>query len=100
MADEQIIAPVQTSTTNTIVKDLFYKNEGFSITRTILVVSWIVVILKYIFTGITMDFGTVAVASKTVKTVWALTFNSTDAATILGSASALYFANHNITYKK
>jgi hypothetical protein len=81
---------------------IFQKQGRFSITRTILVVAWTIALFKYLFAGLTLEHAIADIGAhkSMVKVAWTITFNGADAISILGAASTLYFANHNISYRK
>jgi len=67
---------------------LFQKDGAFSKTAFILIITWFIVLIRYIISGFAI-FGT--------------TLNYPDAGLTIGiltAASALYFGNHNITQFK
>ena len=108
MSDEQeqtaeVKPEVNGNGKNSKLAVIFQKQGHFSITRTILIVAWSMVLFKYFFAGITLDFTIAGEAIKSAhnwKVAWNIAFDSGDAISILGAASTLYFANHNISYKK
>ncbi|MFC2088877.1 hypothetical protein ACFLSX_04685 [Calditrichota bacterium] len=67
---------------------LFRKDGYFSKTAFILVITWFIVLLRYIVSGFTI-FGTTLDYPEAGLTIGLLT-----------AASALYFGNHNITQFK
>lgn len=69
---------------------LFRKRGEFSITRTILILSWAVGLGLYVF-GSLFSGSTIPVIHAVVPA-----FDSTAFLAVTGAASSLYFANHNV----
>jgi hypothetical protein len=67
---------------------LFRKDGYFSKTAFILIITWFIVLVRYLVSGFTI-FGTTLAYPEAGLTIG-----------ILAAASALYFGNHNITQFK
>lgn len=72
---------------------MFHKDGTFSKTAVILVTAWAVALFKWLLQGSHLVIARIGFD-------WTIVFNSGDAVAVLGAASTLYFAVHNVTKLK
>ena len=91
---KSILGQLEKQTSGNALTRLFRKRGDFSITRTILIISWVLGLMLYLFGSLFVG----AVVPFVEATVPA--FDSAAFLAVTGAASSLYFANHNISLGK
>jgi len=89
-----IIGEMEAQSSGTTLTRLFRKGGEFSITRAILILSWIAGLGMYVF-GSLFSGTDLAMIGATVPK-----FDSAAFLAVTGAASSLYFANHNVKVGK
>jgi hypothetical protein len=74
--------------------EFFQKNGSFSKTAVILCAAWVLVLFKFLFATCVIDITILG-----IRINWPIIFNWSDAGAVLGAASSLYFAVHNMGKK-
>jgi len=91
-SNEEVMRKVRSKSPS--LPGLFRKDGNFSITRTILVASWVMGMCLYVF-GSLFAGAVIPVIQATIPA-----FDSAAFLAVTGAASSLYFANHNIRIGK
>lgn len=71
-------------------KALFHKRGKFSITRSILIVTWWLVLWKFMLDGVTFDFSFYG-----YRFLWPIKWDFQSGLALVGAASSLYWGNFN-----